>query len=134
MKDKLNYLFFTIMTCLSVFGQFSPQNDEITKRFFPDPVLDINTPAFGKKGFTNYDDMMNYINKLVASHPSEIAVSFIGESQKKKKIPMLVLNRDNGQEKIKVWFQGGLHGDEPAGTETMLYLRSLCSRWIRFES
>jgi hypothetical protein len=35
---------------------------------------------------------------------------------------MLVLNRDNGQEKVKVWFQGGLHGDEPAGTETMLFL------------
>ena len=122
MKDKLNYLFFTVMIGFSVFGQFSPQNDEITKRFFPDPVLDINTPAFGKKGFTNYDDMMNYVNKLVASHPSELALSFIGESQKKKKIPMLVLNRDNGQEKVKVWFQGGLHGDEPAGTETMLFL------------
>ena len=122
MKDKLNYLFFTVMIGFSVFGQFSPQNDEITKRFFPDPVLEINTPAFGKKGFTNYDDMMNYVNKLVASHPSELALSFIGESQKKKKIPMLVLNRDNGQEKVKVWFQGGLHGDEPAGTETMLFL------------
>jgi hypothetical protein len=122
MKDKFNYLFFTVMIGFSVFGQFSPQNDEITKRFFPDPVLEINTPAFGKKGFTNYDDMMNYVNKLVASHPSELALSFIGESQKKKKIPMLVLNRDNGQEKVKVWFQGGLHGDEPAGTETMLFL------------
>lgn len=122
MKNKLNYLFFTILIGLSVFGQFSPQNDEITKRFFPDPVLEINTPAFGKKGFTNYEDMMSYINKLVVAHPAEMALSFIGESQKKKKIPMLVLHRDNGQEKIKVWFQGGLHGDEPAGTETMLYL------------
>lgn len=122
MKNKLNYLFFTAFIGLSVFGQFSPQNDEITKRFFPDPILEINTPAFGKKGFTNYDDMMVYVNKLVASHPTEIALSYIGESQKKKKIPMLVLHRDNGQEKIKVWFQGGLHGDEPAGTETMLFL------------
>ena len=107
---------------MSVFGQFNPQNDEITKRFFPDPVLDIHTPAFGKKGFTNYDDMMGFLNKLVAEHPSEISLSFIGESQKKKKIPMVILNRANGQEKVKVWFQGGLHGDEPAGTETMLFL------------
>ncbi len=122
MKDKLKYLFFAFMIGLTTFGQFNPQNDEITKRFFPDPVLEINTPAFGKKGFTNYDDMMNYLNKLVTSHPAEMALSFIGESQKNKKIPMLVLNRDNGQEKIKVWFQGGLHGDEPAGTETMLFL------------
>lgn len=122
MKDTLKYLFFAFMVSLTSFGQFNPQNDEITKRFFPDPVLEINTPAFGKKGFTNYDDMMGYINKLIAAHPTEISLSFIGESQKKKKIPMLVLHRDNGQEKIKVWFQGGLHGDEPAGTETMLFL------------
>ena len=122
MKDKRNYLFFMLLIGLSVFGQFNPQNNEITKRFFPDPDLEINTPAFGKKGFTNYDDMMHYLNKLVTAHPTEIKLSFIGESQKKKQIPMLVLNRDNGQEKVKVWFQGGLHGDEPAGTETMLYL------------
>ena len=123
MKDKIKYLFFAaLLMSLSIYGQFNPQNNEITKRFFPDPDLEINTPAFGKKGFTNYDDLMGYLNKLVVAHPSEIALSFIGESQKNKKIPMVVLNRDNGQEKIKVWFQGGLHGDEPAGTETMLYL------------
>lgn len=122
MKNKIKYLFFTVLMSLSIYGQFSPQNNEITKRFFPDPDLEINTPAFGKKGFTNYNDLMAYINKLVAAHPTEISLSFIGESQKKKNIPMVVLNRDNGQQKIKVWFQGGLHGDEPAGTETMLYL------------
>ena len=105
-----------------MFGQFNPQNDEITKKFFPDSELDIHTPSFSKKGFTNYDDMMLYLNKLVAEHPKVITLSFIGESQKNKKIPMVVLNKDNGKEKVKVWFQGGLHGDEPAGTETMLFL------------
>jgi hypothetical protein len=65
---------------------------------------------------------MLYLNKLVAEHPKVITLSFIGESQKNKKIPMVVLNKDNGNEKVKVWFQGGLHGDEPAGTETMLFL------------
>ena len=105
-----------------MFGQFNPQNDEITKKFFPDSELDIHTPSFSKKGFTNYDDLMLYLNKLVAEHPKVITLSFIGESQKNKKIPMVVLNKDNGNEKVKVWFQGGLHGDEPAGTETMLFL------------
>ena len=105
-----------------MFGQFNPQNDEITKKFFPDSELDIHTPSFSKKGFTNYDDMMLYLNKLVAEHPKVITLSFIGESQKNKKLPMVVLNKDNGNEKVKVWFQGGLHGDEPAGTETMLFL------------
>ena len=122
MKNKIKYLFFAVLMSMSIYGQFSPQNNEITKRFFPDSDLEINTPAFSKKGFTNYDDLMGYLNKLIVAHPAEMSLSFIGESQKKKKIPMLVLNRENGQQKIKVWFQGGLHGDEPAGTETMLYL------------
>ena len=122
MKIKIQYIIFILTVSLPIYGQFNPQNDEITKRFFPDPVLDIHTPSFDKKGFTNYEDMMGFLNKLVATHPTEISLSFIGESQKKKKIPMVVLHRDNGQEKIKVWFQGGLHGDEPAGTESMLFL------------
>ena len=124
MNKKFKYLFYTFLFVLPIYGQFNPQNDEITKKFFPDSVLDIHTPAFSKKGFTNYDDLMVYLNKLVAEHPNEISLSFIGESQKNKKIPMVVLNKDNGKEKekIKVWFQGGLHGDEPAGTETMLFL------------
>ena len=122
MINKIKLLVFLNLIVSPIFGQFNPQNDEITKKFFPDSELDIHTPSFSKKGFTNYDDMMLYLNKLVADHPKEITLSFIGESQKNKKIPMVVLNKDNGKEKVKVWFQGGLHGDEPAGTETMLFL------------
>ncbi len=122
MINKIKLLVFLNLIVFPIYGQFNPQNDEITKKFFPDSVLDIHTPAFSKKGFTNYDDMMLYLNKLVTEHPNEISLSFIGESQKNKKIPMVVLNKDNGNEKVKVWFQGGLHGDEPAGTETMLFL------------
>jgi len=121
MKNRIILLFFSLFFSAAI-GQFSPQNDEITKKYFPDPVFEISTPAFSKKGFTNYDDMMMFVNKLVAEHPKELTLSFIGESQKGKKIPQLVLNRENNKEKLKVWFQGGLHGDEPAGTETMLYL------------
>jgi hypothetical protein len=122
MINKIKLLVFLNLIVFPMFGQFNPQNDEITKKFFPDSELDIHTPSFSKKGFTNYDDMMLYLNKLVAEHPKVITLSFIGESQKNKKIPMVVLNKDNGNEKVKVWFQGGLHGDEPAGTETMLFL------------
>lgn len=122
MRNKIKYAFFILLVTVQSFAQFNPQSKKITAKFFPDPELDIHTPAFQKKGFTNYDDMMVYLNKLVAAHPSEITLTFIGESQKNKKIPMLVLNRANQNQKLKVWFQGGLHGDEPAGTETMLFL------------
>lgn len=122
MINNIKLLVFLSLIVFPMYGQFNPQSDEITKKFFPDSDIEIHTPSFSKKGFTNYDDMMLYINNLAAEHPKVITLSFIGESQKNKKIPMLVLNKDNGKEKVKVWFQGGLHGDEPAGTETMLFL------------
>ena len=85
MINKIKLLVFLNLIVFPIYGQFNPQNDEITKKFFPDSVLEIHTPAFSKKGFTNYDDMMLYLNKLVAEHPNEISLSFIGESQKIRK-------------------------------------------------
>ena len=118
-----------ILTIIALFAagvasaQFNPQFNKITEKFFPDADLDIHTPAFSKKdGFTDYNDMMAYLNKLAQQHPDVIAITFIGESQKGKKIPMVTLNNSNNYNKVKVWFQGGLHGDEPASTETMLYM------------
>ena len=43
MKDKIKYLFFAaLLMSLSIYGQFNQQNNEITKRFFPDPDIEIN--------------------------------------------------------------------------------------------
>jgi len=108
---------------VSGFSQFNPQSKSITEKFFPDLELDISTPAFQKtSGFTNYAEMMNWLEKTIQPHSNLVSLSFIGESQKGKKIPMLVLSALNGKPKTRVWFQGGLHGDEPAGTEALLYL------------
>lgn len=112
-----------MFTCSVCLAQFSPQTKKITEKFFPDAELDINTPAFKKeKGFTSHNELLAYLTQLEQSHPGVVTMSFIGESQKKKKIPMVMLDRKNNYPKVKVWLQGGLHGDEPASTETMLYL------------
>lgn len=108
---------------LSSHSQFNPQTKSITEQFFPEPDFTISTPAFQKtSGFTNYTEMMDWLQKTIKPHTDLVNLSFIGESQKGKAIPQLVLTRKNSSPKIKVWMQGGLHGDEPAGTETMLHL------------
>lgn len=109
---------------ISASAQFTPQSKKITKKFFPDSdeVLET-TPALQKeKGFTDYEELLNFLNTLVENHPDKISMSFIGESQKGRKIPMIKLTAPTNNEKIKVWMQGGLHGNEPASTESMLYL------------
>jgi hypothetical protein len=122
MKSILStFMFFLSATIL---GQISPQSKEITNNFFPDSeAIQNTTPALQKKrGYTDYEELCSFLNELVAKHPQKISLTFIGESQKGKKIPMLLLTHPNQKEKIKVWMQGGLHGNESASTETMLYL------------
>ena len=107
---------------LAAFSQLNPQSKKITKKFFPDLDIEINTPGFSKKkGFTNYKMMMSFINKLIDKEEG-VTLSFIGESQKGKPIPMIKISKNSYKEKIKIWFQAGMHGNEPAGTEGILYL------------
>jgi len=114
---------FVLISALPVIAQFNPQSSAITEKFFPEPEFDIHTPAFEKtSGFTNYKEMMDWLNKTIGPHKETVRLSFIGTSQKGKPIPMLVVTKPNGNKKTKVWLQGGLHGDEPAGTEGLLFL------------
>ena len=116
-------LILWLLVSLEVQAQFNPQPDAITQKFFPEATIDISTPAFQKStGFTRYAEMMDWLQATIVGHENEVVLSFIGESQKGKKIPMLVLTSPEKKAKTRVWMQGGLHGDEPAGTETMLFL------------
>lgn len=103
---------------------FNPQPKEVTEKFFPDVEVEINTPTFQKKkGFTTYQEMMDFLQPLINQHSEITEMKFIGESQKGLKIPMITLNkRTSNTEKVKVWVQAGIHGDEPASTEGVLYL------------
>lgn len=114
------FLFFYSLVCL---GQISSQSKKITNKYFPNPEIEINTPAFKKKkGYTNHEEMMEYLTSYSEEFPNICSIDFIGESQKGKPIPQFRLTGKSKNRKIKVWIQGGLHGDEPAGTESIFYL------------
>ena len=112
------------MISLPITAQLSPQTKNITETFFPDVTSVENiTPALKKEnGYTNYQELKDFLNDLVIQNPKKIKLSYIGKTQKDKEIPMVILSNPNKKEKIKVWMQGGLHGDESASTEGMLYL------------
>lgn len=108
----------------SVFGQLNPQTKTVTKKFFPDieEVKNVTPALKKKKGFTTDKELYAFLNNLVENHPNKVKISFIGESQKGKKIPLVRITNPNQKEKIKVFFQGGLHGNEMASTEGVLYV------------
>ncbi len=120
---KIVSLFFVASFFFSL-AQPNPQTKKVTEKFFPDLDIEINTPAFKKrKGFTKYTELIAFLDAAVASHSEFIQYSFIGSSQKGKQIPVVTLtNGKSNKNKTKVWLQGGLHGDEPASTEGLLYL------------
>lgn len=107
----------------NAWSQGNPEPKKISEQFFPDPDIEINTPAFQKKkGFTNYEEMMTFLNTLQAKYPNQMNIRFIGESQKGKKIPLVSLSKQGVENPLRVWIQGGLHGNEPGSSESTFYL------------
>ena len=120
---KARFFVYIFLLPITVFSQLNPQSKKLTNKFFPDPNIEINTPAFNKKkGFTKYDEMMSFLKEHIANHEDEVKLEFVGESQKGKKIPILYFDRVSNNNKVKVFFQAGLHGNEPASNEGILYL------------
>lgn len=106
-------------------AQFNPQPQSLTDKYFPDPAIAISTPAFAKeKGFTTLQEMTAWLGKL-SSPVVSLKQEIIGQTQKGKDLVLVRISKTNTaptQDKVRVWLQGGLHGDEPAGTEAMLYV------------
>ena len=124
LKKLISYIL--IFNFMVVSAQLNQEPKKITKKFFSElNNLENITPALKKKkGFTNYKELLTYIEEKVQKYPEIVSSNFIGESQKGKKIPIIYVNKKNNlnNNKVRVWMQGGLHGNEPASTETLLYL------------
>ena len=96
------------------------QSGKLTDKFFPDVEKEFKTPAFNSQwGFTTYSELIAFLEELVADHP-HAKLEYIGETQRGRNIPLVILAKPGNQEKIRVWFQGGIHGNEPASSEGML--------------
>ena len=88
---KAKCVLFLIFLPVILLAQLNPQSKKITDKFFPDPNIEINTPAFDKKkGFTKYDEMMVFLKEKIANHKDEVTLDFVGESQKGKKNTNLI--------------------------------------------
>ncbi|MAU49482.1 MAG: peptidase, partial [Flavobacteriaceae bacterium] len=125
MLKKLIF-YILIFNFLAVSAQLNQEPKKITNKFFSElNDLENITPALKKKkGFTNYEELIDFIAEKVKKYPESVSSNFIGESQKQKKIPIIYIKKKNhnDEKKLKVWMQGGLHGNEPASTESLLYL------------
>jgi hypothetical protein len=124
MKTTFYIIAAFALASLQSYAQFNAQSKKITEKFFPENnSIDNVTPALKKsKGFTDYEELISFLNDLKAKHPSLVEINYIGESQKGNRIPLMHIRNSSTSDKIKVWIQGGLHGNEPASSEGVLYV------------
>ena len=96
MLKKLIF-FILIFKFTFVSAQLNQEPRNITKKFFSElNELENITPALKKKkGFTNYQELLNYIDEKVQNYPELVSSNFIGESQKGKKIPILHISKNS---------------------------------------
>ncbi|KAM5356790.1 hypothetical protein ACJ41O_003436 [Fusarium nematophilum] len=113
------------------------KNTELVAANFKDVDVDLYSPAFlnpdgiqsgfedGTKGPTSHEDLEAFIEKIVAknSYMSYHAANFTSEEL--RTFPYVKLGTSSGPKskaKVRIWIQGAVHGNEPAGDESLLAL------------
>jgi hypothetical protein len=120
MKNKFLTAALFTSSCLPLFAQLEPEM--VTQKFFPEPEEAIHTPALAKgEGFTSHREMMDFLRQLAAAHPHMLKLEVAGHSQMGLEIPLLTLGGD-GEKTLRLFYFTRVHGNEPAGTEMLLWL------------
>lgn len=114
-----NLLIIYLIVLLPMVG-LAQQPGRLTKKYFPNPGVEMKTPALAKKsGFTNYRMMIEFLEALQDSS-ERVKVTYVGETRQGKQIPVVFIGNEQEGAKVRVWMQGGIHGNEPASAEGML--------------
>ena len=85
-----------LILCLLLSGLpfYAQQTGKVTAKFFPDPQVDIDTPAFAKKhGFTTYREMMTFLHDLATTYPERVKLQIVGRTQRGREIPMIKVSK-----------------------------------------
>lgn len=116
----------TVLSNLSIWNmQPEMQPEDVTLRFYPEPGKKYSTPTLSKpveEGLASLFEITRYFKILADKHPDKMTLSSIGNTPQDREIPILYFGDPKEKEKIKVWIQAGLHGNEPAGPEAACLL------------
>ncbi len=119
--------YFIALLFLLLYSGLSAQKqpDKMTVKFFPDPSFAIPTPGNQKpfdQGLCTYGEMMTFLRSQVNAHSDKVRMEIVGKTPGGKEIPILYFGNGANPKKMKVWMQGGIHGNEPGGTEGLFML------------
>lgn len=108
--------------------QSMTQPKAVTQRFYPDVCGTFDTPSLAKEageGLATAREIQAFMEKLASKHPDKVRLESLGTTPGRHEIPVLYFEDKSSEGKdsrLKVWIQGGLHGNEPAGPEAVCRL------------
>lgn len=85
----------------------------------------IQTPTMmldDKKSIASYQAVLEYLKALAEKHPSGVSYRKIGVTPQGREVVALRIGKDAKGKKLRVWVQGGLHGNEPAPVDAVCLL------------
>ncbi|SFB00397.1 Zinc carboxypeptidase [Lentibacillus halodurans] len=112
------------------FGQSYEQPEQV-KELYPAPDVEFDTPGFiaGKENFTTQSEMMLFLQDLEQSSDF-MTMETAGQSLEGRDLPLLIFSTSNDvdssdfKSKTTIMLEGQIHGNEPAGGESMLVIAS----------
>jgi len=65
---------------------------------------------------------MQFFNERISKHPELFSMQIIGKSPEGRDIPLITVSKNDGnKDKLRVFYSGRVHGNEPGGTEGVLH-------------
>ncbi len=85
-----------------------------------------HTPSLSRKDscMATLTNMYQYLQTLTKLYPGKAHLSSVGKTPEGLELPILYFGNGKDTQKIKIWIQSGLHGNEPAGPEVVCMLAS----------
>ena len=117
MKRFISVILSAFLIFPAVFGQ-----DSLTRTFFPDPEQSYDTPVLSlPEGMADHGRIMAWLEDRAGKDP-HMTLETVGTSTLGREVPLVRLSDGRPGNKLKVWFQGAIHGNEPAGAEGLFAL------------
>lgn len=110
---------------LAVSGTSSGPDGSFGAVFFPDPAVEILTPAFQKsKGFSSEEEVTQWFDQVSIRFPNaSVQRVKLGTTPRGRIMGGFRINGSNpGANPVRIWVQGALHGDEQATPDGVMHL------------
>ncbi|MBR1406644.1 MAG: succinylglutamate desuccinylase/aspartoacylase family protein [Bacteroidales bacterium] len=122
MIDMKYFRTILILLVLIIFRAPSPAQDTLTRTWFPDPEVSFDTPTLSlPAGMADFARIEAWLEGRAAKD-GHMTLEKVPAPVSSGYLPLVRFSEGTEGRKLKVWFQGAIHGNEPASAEGLFAL------------